>query len=148
MSESRNPAEGRRQELLEKLQKFEDAAGQIHPEQPGSKPSENLARFREAASELHKHLSRHLATRETAEWPALPDSDQEISAFAEELKAEHKSLMEELSQLASAANEMDSGMDRTEFAGRIREQSRVLALRIARHAGEAEAPLGKYLRAP
>lgn len=144
MSEFQGQAEGRRQELLEKLRRFEEAAEKIRYEGAAREMTERIARFRQAIQELRAHLSRHLATRETAQWPALPDSDAEISAFAAELKAEHRELIDELLQLARAADEIERAADRTEAAARIREQSRALALRIARHAGEEEAPLGNY----
>lgn len=145
MSKAGSPAEGRRQEILEKLRLFEEAADKVHPEREGSETDDNVARYREAIEELQLHLSRHQTNREAADWPTLPDSPVDISAYAAELKIEHQELIDELSQLARAADEMETSMDRVEDADRLRSQSRSLALRIARHVGKAEMPLGDYL---
>lgn len=145
MSKAGNPAEGRRQEILEKLRIFEEAAEKVRPEREESETDENVELYKEAIGELQLHLSRHLATREAADWPTLPDSAADISAYADELKTEHRELIDELSQLSRAADEMESSMDRVEAADRLRRQSRSLALRIARHVGKAETPLGDYL---
>lgn len=145
MSKGASPAEGRRQELLEKLRIFEDAAQQIRPDTETQEASENIDRYREAVGELQLHLSRHRTNREAADWPTLPDSPVDISAYAAELKIEHQELIQELSQLARAAGEIETSMDRAEAADRLRTKSRSLALRIARHIGNAEAPLGDYL---
>ncbi|HVB34813.1 MAG TPA: hemerythrin domain-containing protein [Patescibacteria group bacterium] len=144
MSESAGSAEGRRQQVLEKLRLFEEAADRIRPGASGAETSENVARFRESAEQLRLHLSQHLASKETIDWPELPDSDAEISAFAHELKTEHRDLLNELAQLIRAAGEMEKTFDRADAATRLRSQSRAVALRVARHAGEEEASLGNY----
>lgn len=145
MNNAGSPAEGRRYELLEKLRKFEEAAEKIHPEREGSETVEDIELYRGAVEELQLHLSQHLANRESADWPALPDSPVDISAYAGELKAEHQQLIDELSQMARAADEIETAIDRSEAAGQLRNQSHLLALRIARHVGKAETPLGDYL---
>ena len=145
MSKAGGSAKGRRQEILATLRRFEEAAEKIHPERLDSETIENVARYREAIEELQLHLSQHLANREAADWPALPDYPTEISAYAHELKAEHQELIDELSRLARAADKLDSSIDRVEAAVSLRSQSHSLALRVARHVGKAEAPLGDYL---
>lgn len=145
MNKTEGSAEGRRYELLEKLRKFEVAAEKIHPEKEGSETAEDVARYSEAVQELQLHLSQHLATREVADWPALPDSPADISAYAGELKAEHQALIDELSKMARAADGIETALDRTEAAMQLRSQSHLLALRIARHVGKSETPLGDYL---
>ena len=145
MRESGHSAEGQRRQLLEKLRVFEEIAETIHPEKHGSDTAENIVRFRTAAEDLRAHLSAHLASKETMEWPELPDSGAEVSAFAAELKLEHQELLNELGRLASTAGKLDEALDRADAATRLRQQSRILALRIARHAGEEETPLSHYL---
>lgn len=145
MNNAGSPAEGRRHELLEKLRIFEETAEQIHPEREGSETAENVARYREAIEQLQLHLSQHLANREAADWPTLPDSPADISSYAGELKAEHQELIHELSRMARAADEIETSIDRSDAASQMRNQSRLLALRIARHVGKAETPLGDYL---
>ena len=145
MSKAGSPAEGRRQELLEKLRIFEETADKIHPERQDSDTTENVARYREAIEELQLHLTQHLASREAADWPTLPDSPADISAYADELKTEHQELIDQLSQLARAAEELETSIDRADDAARLRTHSRSLALRIARHVGKEETPLGDYL---
>lgn len=145
MSEPGPSAEGRRQQLLGKLRAFEEAAAAIHPEKHGADTRADLARYRGAAEDLRIHLSQHQASKETMDWPPLPDSGEEISAFAGELKTEHQQLLNELAQLARAAENLEQALDRVDAAARLRSQSRTLALRVARHAGEEEAPLGNFL---
>jgi hypothetical protein len=144
MSESVGPAEGQRQQLLERLRTFEEAAAQLHPEKSGVDAVEIFARFQDAAQALRLHLSRHLAMKETVDWPQLPDSDADITAFAGELKLEHKQLLADLAELIQDAREFPKALDRSEAARLLRERSRELALRVARHAGDEEAPLGRY----
>ncbi|HVC00240.1 MAG TPA: hypothetical protein VNJ12_13045 [Candidatus Dormibacteraeota bacterium] len=145
MPESRPPAEGRRQQLLEKLRVFEEAAEKVHPEMHGTDAAQDNARFRDAAEDLQTYLSHHLSSRETLDWAKLPDSGAEIAVFANELKTEHRKFLNELAQLARLAEKMEEAPDRADAASRLRQQSRALALRIARHAGEEEASLGNYL---
>lgn len=145
MTKPERSAEGRRQQLLERLRAFEDAAEKVHPEILRPEIAESLERFRAAAEELRLHLSQHLALKETIDWPQLPDSGVEISAYANELKTEHGHLLEELAQLTRAAEEMEKTLDRVDAASQLRTRSLALALRIARHAGEEEAPMGHYL---
>jgi hypothetical protein len=144
MSESVGPAEGQRQQLLERLRTFEEAAAQFHPEKSAADSVEILARFQDAAQALRLHLSRHLAMKETADWPPLPDSDADITAFAGELKLEHKQLLADLAELIRDAREFPKALDRSEAARVLRKRSRELAQRIARHASDEEAPLGSY----
>lgn len=144
MSKAESPAEGQRQEFLEKLRIFEETAEKIHPEKKGSGGAEDLARYREAIAELQLYFSQHWTNREMADWPMLPDSPTDISMYAAELKTEHRELIDELSQLARAADELEASMDQSEAADHLRSQSRSLALRIARHIGKADMPLGGY----
>lgn len=144
MTESSQTSEGRRKQLLEKLRIFERAAEEIHPERKEEEMPERVARFRQAAEDVRSHLFKHRASKEMMEWPELPDSDAEIAAFAQVLKREHESLLRELGDLISAAAELETTLDRVHAAAQFRDRSRALALRIARHAGGAEARLGKY----
>ncbi len=145
MSKPGRPAEGQRQQLLAKLRVFEKAAEEIHPEKQGVDTSAHIARYQNAAEDLRMHLSQHLASKETVDWPELPDSAAEISTYAGELKAEHQQLLNGLEELLRDAGKLEEALDRADAAARLRSQSRSLALRIARHAGEEEAPLGKFL---
>lgn len=144
MKQSHGQAQVQRRQLLEMLRAFEDAVEQVHPEIKQAETPANVARFRDAAQALRTHLSKYRALKETLDWPNLPDSDAEISAFAEQLKAEHQELLGELDGVIREAEQVETAMDRAHAAARLRDRSRGLVLRIARHAGEEEAPLGNY----
>lgn len=144
MSELAGSSEGRRQQLLEKLRLFEEAAEHLRAGITRPEAFENVARFRDAAEGLRLHLSQHPASQETIDWPQLPDSDSEISAFGGGLKTEHQELMNELSQLVREAGEMQKSFDRVDAATRLQSRSRAVALRVARHAGDVDFSPGKY----
>lgn len=145
MKEPRKRVGSQREQLLERLNAFEQAAEPIHPNYRGPGDwKERAETLQGAAEKLRVYLSEHLAPKELMDWRELPDTNAEVTAFADQLKAEHTDLVRELTDLIEAIRNLEASLDRREDTMRIYDRSRNLAHRIARHAGGEEAQLGRY----
>lgn len=132
-----------REQMLEKLILFERALDNFHPERGNGKMELAIQDLRASAEELRKHLATHISPREMIDWYTLPDSDQELTAFAYEMQVEHQEILRALAGLLNTLEEMGTSLDRLETAGRIWGQGRPLAERIARHCAGEETSFGR-----
>jgi hypothetical protein len=126
------------------LQRFEQAAESMRNWRTEYGWSEAVAGLREATEHLRHHLALHLAPRELMDWRPLPDHDQEVTAFAYELKMEHADLLRELADLLQEMELLHRALDRSEAAMELQLKCQALARRVARHAAAEDAPLGRY----
>jgi hypothetical protein len=133
-----------REQLLYKVQQFDQAGEKVPLQRTPERRKESLMSLREATENLRTYLAQHLAPKELADWRELPDSDAEIAAFGSELKMEHSDLQRELGDLLLDIDAYDRALDRDDAARQIRLKCKTLAIRIARHAAGEEAELGRY----
>ena len=127
------------------LQRFEQAADGMRNWRAEGDWSEAIAGLREATEQLRHHLALHLAPRELMDWRPLPDYDQEVTAFAYELKMEHADLLRELADLLQEMEQLHRELDRSEAAMELQLKCMALARRVARHTAAEDASLGRYV---
>lgn len=145
MKQPRKSKGSPRERLLARLDAFEQAIEPLHPNHRGPGDWKERAENLRAATEgLRLYLSEHLAPKELMEYRELPDSDAEIAAFAYELRMEHADLVRELGDVIATIRQLETSLDRHEDALQIYRRCRILAQRVARHAGSEEAELGRY----